>query len=59
MNEPRPDAPAPRGPGRLTRASAWLRRRRDTLLLSAVRGAAYGAGAGTVGLVFWWIRRGA
>ena len=36
-----------------------MRRRRNTILFSAVRGAAYGIGAGAAGLLFWWIRNGA
>lgn len=41
---------------RMTRAAAWVRRRRDALLSSALRGAAYAAGSGCVGLVIWWIQ---
>jgi len=52
-------APAPPKPSRFVRASAWMRRRRNTILFSAVRGAAYGIGAGAAGLLFWWIRNGA
>lgn len=51
-------APAPPASGRLVRASAWMRRRRNTLLFNVVRGVAYGIGAGSAGLVFYWIRNG-
>ncbi|MET9810851.1 hypothetical protein [Streptomyces halstedii] len=35
----------------------WLARRRHALLSSALRGAAYATGAGTVGLAFWLIQQ--
>ncbi|MEU9272461.1 hypothetical protein AB0E04_44770 [Streptomyces sp. NPDC048251] len=56
MNEPNPAAPAPQATSRFTRASAWIRRRRNALVSSALRGAAYSSGAGVVGLIFWWLR---
>jgi hypothetical protein len=45
-----------REPKRSARAAAWVRRRRHALLSSALRGAAYAAGSGSVGLVIWWIQ---
>ncbi|AEY94296.1 hypothetical protein SHJG_p1165 (plasmid) [Streptomyces hygroscopicus subsp. jinggangensis 5008] len=56
MNEPNPNAPVPQEPSRYTRASAWIRRRRNAILSSALRGSAYSSGGGAVGLIFWWIR---
>ncbi|GAA2922641.1 MULTISPECIES: hypothetical protein [Streptomycetaceae] len=41
---------------RIIRVTAWVGRRRYSLLSSALRGAAHAAGAGGVGLVFWWIQ---
>ncbi|MFF9573417.1 hypothetical protein [Streptomyces sp. NPDC014685] len=40
---------------RTCRAKHWLARRSHALLSSALRGAAYATGAGTVGLAFWWV----
>lgn len=57
MSEPHRTAPTAQGPGRFDRVSAWIRRRRDAVISSALRGAAYGSGAGAVGLVFWWLRQ--
>ncbi|MEU1457238.1 hypothetical protein [Streptomyces avermitilis] len=56
MNEPSRPAPAVQEPGRFDRAYAWIRRRRNALLSSALRGAAYSSGAGAIGLLFWWLR---
>jgi hypothetical protein len=56
MNETNRTAPAARAPGRFGRASAWIRRR-SALISSALRGAAYGCGAGGAGLLFWWLRQ--
>ncbi|MFE2276840.1 hypothetical protein ACFXAE_06165 [Streptomyces sp. NPDC059454] len=53
MSEPHRTAPTTQGPGRFDRVSAWIRRR--DAVSSALRGAAYGAGA--VGLAFWWLRQ--
>lgn len=57
MNEPDRTAPTAQCPGRFDRAAAWIRRRRDAVISSALRGAAYSSGAGAVGLVFWWLRQ--
>ncbi|MFD3505554.1 hypothetical protein [Streptomyces sp. NPDC058678] len=46
----------PQEPKRSARAAAWVRRRRHAMLSSALRGAAYAAGSGSVGLVIWWIQ---
>lgn len=43
-------------PKRSARTAAWVHRRRHALLSSALRGAAYAAGSGSVGLVIWWIQ---
>lgn len=50
-------APAPEDPGRFSRATAWVRRRRNAVLSSALRGAAYATGGGIVGLAFWWLQQ--
>ncbi|MFE7617277.1 hypothetical protein [Streptomyces sp. NPDC057496] len=42
---------------RIRRTKRWLTRRSHALLSSALRGAAYATGAGTVGLAFWWIQQ--
>ncbi|GGR77504.1 hypothetical protein GCM10010269_15960 [Streptomyces humidus] len=55
MNEPDRTAPAARVPGRFGLAHAWIRRR-NALISSALRGAAYSSGAGAVGLLSWWLR---
>lgn len=47
-----PDEPPQKRPVR-----TWLARRRHALLSSALRGAAYATGAGTVGLAFWLIQQ--
>lgn len=57
MSEPHPPAPVPEGPGRFTRATAWIRRRRGAILSSALHGASYAAGGGIVGLGFWWLQQ--
>lgn len=44
----RPDPP-------IRRVPRWFARRRRTIAFHFVRGVAYGAGAGGVGLVLWWI----
>lgn len=44
-------------PCRTTRLWCWIRRRRNAMLSSTLRGAAYAAGAGGVGLIFWWIEQ--
>ncbi|MFF9119107.1 hypothetical protein ACF09Y_26565 [Streptomyces massasporeus] len=49
--------PAAQGPGGFGHICAWIRRRRSALISSALRGAAYGSGAGAVGLVFWSLRQ--
>ncbi|MFF9819537.1 hypothetical protein [Streptomyces sp. NPDC014006] len=51
---PVPEEP---GTGRLARSTAWIRRRRDAALSSALRGAAYATGGGIVGLAFWLLQR--
>ncbi|WP_172639409.1 hypothetical protein [Streptomyces tailanensis] len=50
-------APSPQPPGLLKRLLCWIRRRSHAMLSSALRGAAYAAGAGIVGLMFWWIQQ--
>jgi hypothetical protein len=45
-----------RRPFRICRGHRWIARRRTALIYNALRGAAYGSGAGIVGLVFWWIQ---
>ncbi|MER7057624.1 hypothetical protein [Streptomyces sp. NPDC000351] len=57
MNETNRAVPAAQAPGRFQRACAWIRRRRSALISSALRGAAYGCGAGVTGLLFWWLRQ--
>jgi hypothetical protein len=59
VSEQRLSAPSPpsEGPGRLARTTAWIRRRRNALLSSALRGAAYATGGGVVGLAFWWLQQ--
>lgn len=42
-------------PTRRQRTSRWFARRRRTIAFHFVRGVAYGAGAGGVGFVLWWI----
>ncbi|MEU4678353.1 hypothetical protein [Micromonospora sp. NPDC023737] len=50
-----PDAPAhPSGPA--AGPTLWTRRR-QAMLSSALRGAAYSVGAGSVGLLFWWLQQ--
>jgi hypothetical protein len=39
-----------------TRLRRLLAARRREAQVYAVRGAAYGAGSGAVGLMFWWLR---
>ncbi|MGW0779083.1 hypothetical protein ACWD01_37105 [Streptomyces sp. NPDC002835] len=50
-------AASPKKPRRIARTRAWIRRRRHAMLSSAPRGACYAAGAGIVGLIFWWIEQ--
>ena len=50
-------APNPQSPGLPKRIWVWVRRRSQAMLSSALRGAAYAAGAGIVGLMFWWIQQ--
>ncbi|MFJ5064680.1 hypothetical protein ACIP96_35360 [Streptomyces nigra] len=56
MHERHLPTPTCDNPGRLTRSTAWIRRRRNAVLSSALRGAAYATGGGIVGLVFWWLQ---
>ncbi|MFI1293385.1 hypothetical protein ACH4VM_33910 [Streptomyces sp. NPDC020792] len=49
-------APNSQSPGLPKRIWGWARRRFPAMLSSALRGAAYAAGAGIVGLMFWWIQ---
>jgi hypothetical protein len=49
-------SPAPKKHGWLARAAAWIHRRRNAILSSALRGASYAAGGGIVGLGFWWLQ---
>ncbi|MET9483607.1 hypothetical protein [Streptomyces sp. NPDC006638] len=57
MTEPNANTVSvPQVSSRSTRARTWIRRRRNAILSSAVRGTAYGIGAGAGGLLFWWIR---
>ncbi len=56
MTEPNPPDPLPQDPGHFARATTWIRRRRNALISSALRGAAYSSGAGLTGLAFWWLR---
>ncbi|MET9697448.1 hypothetical protein ABZY31_11035 [Streptomyces sp. NPDC006529] len=46
---------APIRTSRARRVGRWFKRRRKTLAFHVVRGAAYGAGVGCVGLIVWWI----
>ncbi len=45
----------PRALSRSQRTGRWFTRRRKSLAFHLARGAAYGAGAGGVGLIVWWI----
>ncbi|WP_405867806.1 hypothetical protein OG407_48550 [Streptomyces sp. NBC_01515] len=40
----------------MKRIWVWLRRRSQTMLSSALRGAANASRAGVGGLMFWWIQ---
>ncbi|MCZ0983745.1 hypothetical protein O1L60_44055 [Streptomyces diastatochromogenes] len=42
---------------RIRRTRRWIARRRAALLSSALRGAAYAVGAGTVGLGFYLLQQ--
>ncbi|MCG6499609.1 hypothetical protein [Kitasatospora sp. A2-31] len=53
-DKPTPEAPA-EGKPRVPRTTG--RRYRRLLALKAAGGAAYGLGAGTIGLLFWWLKR--
>ncbi|MFE0511987.1 hypothetical protein [Streptomyces sp. NPDC058964] len=46
---------APIQASRYQRVCRWFSRRRKSLAFHFVRGVAYGAGAGGVGFVVWWI----
>ncbi|MFD3544546.1 hypothetical protein ACFWUW_02825 [Streptomyces sp. NPDC058655] len=48
--------PALTQPSRSRRTGRWFLRRRKTLAFHFARGAAYGAGAGGVGFIVWWIQ---
>ncbi|TJZ44613.1 hypothetical protein FCH28_30310 [Streptomyces piniterrae] len=37
------------------RIGRWLKRRRSVVANGILRGAAYGIGAGGIGLIVWWI----
>ncbi|MEU9671087.1 hypothetical protein AB0E25_37125 [Streptomyces bobili] len=56
MNETSRPAHGAQAPCRSGQAYAWIRRRRNALISSALRGAAYSSGAGAIGLLFWWLR---
>lgn len=49
--------PNAQSPGLPKRIWDWVRRRSQAMLSSALRGAAYAAGAGIVGLMSWWIQQ--
>ncbi|MFJ5259841.1 hypothetical protein ACIQAC_05115 [Streptomyces sp. NPDC088387] len=56
MSEPDLPTPVRQDSSRLTRATAWIHRRRNAVLSSALRGASYAAGGGIVGFGFWWLQ---
>lgn len=47
--------PEPNRTPRTRRVGRWFNRRRKTIAFHFVRGASYGAGAGVVGLIIWWV----
>lgn len=55
---PNPDETTGTEPARTPgtrRIGRWITRRRKTIAFQFVRGVSYGAGAGAVGLIIWWI----
>ncbi|WP_030222353.1 hypothetical protein [Streptomyces bikiniensis] len=44
-------------PSRIRRSRRWIARRRTALIYNALRGAAYGTGAGIVGLGFYLLQQ--
>lgn len=53
-----PRVQAKPAPGPVRRLIRWTVRRRRAMTAHALRGGCYGAGAGAVGLFFWWIEQG-